>query len=234
MGDERFCQYAAGICHHQQNHQLPNSLFFGYPSAPEASADAIHSAIDLLKKDPTLGVTPVDWQELPVEGNLIFCEICKSIRSCSCSVLNVTNANFNVLFEYGFALGAGCALWPLVEDGLGQDDRMYTQLETMTTVGYSRFTNGKSIHRNSRKAALDASLTIRVAPVLGDGPTREAIGVLYLKSPQYNEPSLRVTERLSLFETEVITDDPSEVAFRALLVPSEPPQSVRGCGSPRE
>lgn len=214
---ERYCQYASGACPQPPPDCIPDSLFFGYPSHPESSVDAIKHAIELLQTSATLRVEATDWQDLPIEGNVIFCEICRAIRSRTCCVVNVTNANFNVLFEYGFALGTGRALWPLVEEGIAQSDRLYTQLGTMTTVGYSQFANGTSLYKKLvKKQPWTRTSHFAVPPVLGSGPTRDAMGILYLKSPQNNEPSLRITERLSLYDAEIITDDPREVAFQPL------------------
>lgn len=123
-----YCQYVEGLCPETRVAAPHECIFFGYPSLPETSADAIKKSIELVRNESSLHVQVVDWQDLPIEGNLIFCEICKAIRQSNCVVLNTTYINFNVLFEYGFAVGAGRAVWPLVEAGIAREDLTYSRI----------------------------------------------------------------------------------------------------------
>lgn len=194
-----------------------NSLFFGYPSLPKAVTDAVQNAIELIRNDQKLNVTVIDWKELPIEGNIIFCEICKAIRQSNCVVLNVTDANFNILFEYGFAIGIGAAIWPLVEEGIEKGDRLYSQIETLTTIGYSTFTNSKSIITKIRKKKpWERVPQFKLPAALGLEATREATGLLYIKSTHNDEPSLTISETLFKSPLEIITDDPIETPFQPL------------------
>jgi len=70
-----FCQYKEGICERTIPPTPKSCLFFAYPSKPKTSADAMQGAIKLLSKDEDTAVELIDWWELPIEGNIIFCEI---------------------------------------------------------------------------------------------------------------------------------------------------------------
>jgi hypothetical protein len=178
----------------------------------------MQSAIRLIHENSSPAIPALDWRELPIEGNIILCEICKAIRSHSCTVVNTTYVNFNVLFEYGFAIGSGRAIWPLVEEGVSKDELVSTNIKTITTIGYSQFSNGNSIfHKIFKKQPWERTSHFDLPLFLGDHPTREAMGVLYIKSAQNNEPSLRISEALSLLPFELIVDDPIEVPFRHLV-----------------
>lgn len=213
-----YCQYLERECSESKLAPARASLFFGYPSVPESTADAIRNAIDEIRKGGDVKVDVVDWRDLPVEGTVIFCEICKAIRKSHCAVLNITNANFNVLFECGFAIGAGRAIWPLVEDGISKSERMYAQINTLTTVGYSGFTNSKSVaDRIRKKQPWQRVSRFELPPALGMASTTDVTGLLYLKSPQNNEPSLAISEILSRQPMDFVTDDPSEIFFHPMV-----------------
>jgi len=212
-----YCQYREREC--SESHLAPaqDSLFFGYPSVPESTADALRNAIEQIREADDLKVDVVDWRDLPVEGTVIFCEICKAIRKSHCAVLNITNANFNVLFECGFAIGAGRAIWPLVEEGISRSERMYAQINTLTTVGYSSFTNSKSVvDRIRKKQPWQRVSRFELPTVLGMASSTDVTGLLYLKSPHSNEPSLAITEILSRQPMDVVTDDPAEIFFHPM------------------
>jgi|GEM_PF-1285528 len=211
-----YCQYVEGPCPESEVYPTGDSLFFAYPSKPETSTDAIQGAIQLINDNDRLNVAIYDWRDLPIEGRIIFCEICKAVRQSSCVVLNITKANFNVLFEYGFALGLNKALWPIVEEGIEKAKRSYAEIETLTTLGYSRFTNSQNLYKKmSKKKPWAKTPSFTLPTRLGESPTTETMGLLYLKSPHNNEPSLRVSEALSLLPLELITDDPTETPFQS-------------------
>ncbi|MCP8310174.1 MAG: hypothetical protein L6N94_01575 [Candidatus Methylarchaceae archaeon HK01M] len=212
-----YCQYKEGLCPVPTEYPSGSGLFFAYPSRPVPSAEAIQGAIELLSKDTTVNVGLIDWKDLPIEGNIIFCEICKGIRKSSCVVLNQTDTNFNVLFEYGYAIGAGRAIWPLVEEGVAKEDRIYTSLDTLTTIGYSGFTNSKSIHSKMlKKKPWERESHFDLPEPLGKDATRETLSLLYLQSPQDNEASLRITEAILTTQLGIIIDDPREVSFHPM------------------
>lgn len=213
-----YCEYRKEPCARASNvFPAGSCLFFAYPSEPQTSVDAIHRAIDLLADDKTVNVELFDWRDLPIEGNLIFCEICQAIRKSTCVVLNTTYVNFNVLFEYGFSVGTGKAVWPLVEEGIANEDRVYTSITTLTTIGYSSFTHGKSIYNKMLKKKPWLRTSRLVLPTaLGQDVTRDTMALMYLQSNSDNEPSFRISETLSILPIEVVNDNPREVAFQPL------------------
>jgi len=212
-----YCQYREDLCPVPTKYPSGSGMFFAYPSAPVTSAEAIQGAMSLLSTDNTVDVGLIDWKDLLVEGNIVFCEICEAIRKSSCVVLNQTYTNFNVLFEYGYAIGAGRAIWPLVEEGVAKENRIYASLDTLTTIGYSSFTNSRSIYsRMLKKRPWTRKSKFDLPQTLGKDVTREALSLLYLQSLQDNEASLRITETISTTQLGVIVDDPREASFHPM------------------
>ena len=121
----------------------PLDMFFAYASEPRRRVDAIRGAIERIQGDSEVGCKIADWTDLPIEGKVIFCTICEAIRNARCVAADITDLNFNVLFELGFAIGAGRAIWPLVESS--EENRLYKAFDTLTTIGHSRYTNSKPV-----------------------------------------------------------------------------------------
>ena len=156
-----------------------------------------------------------DWTDLPIEGKVIFCTICEAIRNARCVATDITDLNFNVLFELGFAIGAGKAIWPLVESS--EEDRLYKTFDTLTTVGHSRYTNSKTIATKlSKKKPWTRGAHLNAPSLMASKPTRGARQILYLRGPSEDEASLRVEETLEASGLSVIIDDPSEVPFQPI------------------
>src|SRR4051794_10430425 len=95
-----YCEYAAGECDQKFTFTLGSSVFFAYASEPEPIAATIEHSIEVLKESWNKW-NWVPWKSLPVQGQMIYCEICKSIRSSATVVCDVTTLSFNVLFELG-------------------------------------------------------------------------------------------------------------------------------------
>ena len=190
-------------------------MFFAYPSSTQRRVDAIQGAIERIQYDQEINCKVSDWTTLPIEGSVIFCTICEAIRNARCVAADITDLNFNVLFELGFAIGAGRAVWPLVENS--EDNRLYKVFDTLTTIGHSRYTNSKSIASKvlKKKPWLRGS-HLRSPSIMTDVPTRSARQILYLRSPFDDEASLRVEEMLDNSGVSIIKDDPSEVAFQPI------------------
>ena len=193
----------------------PSDMFFAYASEPQRRVDAIRGAVERIQGDSALDCKITDWPDLPIEGRVIFCTICEAIQNTRCVATDITDLNFNVLFELGFAIGAGKAIWPLVESS--EEGRLYAAFDTLTTVGHSRYTNSKSIaNKLSKKRPWTRGAHLPVPSLMASKPTRAARQILYLRGPSEDEASLRVKEALEDSGLSVVTDDPAEVPFQPI------------------
>ena len=213
---EPICPYQRMPCASVHSGDIgPLDMFFAYASKPQRRVDAIRGAIERIQLGSAINCRIVDWTELPIEGGVIFCTICEAIRQAGCVAADITDLNFNVLFELGFAIGAGKAIWPLVESS--EENRLYKAFDTLTTIGHARYTNSKSIATKlSKKKPWNRSAHLLAPSLMASKPTREARQVLYLRSPLEDEASLRVGEILESSGLDVVVDDPSEVAFQPI------------------
>ena len=77
-------------------------VFIAYPSKPEI-ADVMRQ----VQQKNTSGLTVVTWERPDLGGNELISSIISSIKECDFVAADVTQLNFNVTYELGFALGLG-------------------------------------------------------------------------------------------------------------------------------
>lgn len=215
--NEGFCPYSGKPCSAVHSAEpRPFDLFFAYASKPQRRVDAIQAAIEMVRDDTRMGLSVVDWQDLTIEGTIIWCALCEAIRNSGTLVADISDLNFNVLFELGFAVGCGRTIWPIIEETELQS-RTYSSFKTLTTIGHSKYKNSRSIFTkiSRRKQWTKKPYLSALAPLSG-APTRKAHQILYLKSTSENEPSLRITEFVEQLPLDITVDDPSEISFQPL------------------
>ena len=94
---------------------------------------------------------------------------------------------------------------------------MYSAFQSLSTIGYSRYKNSKNITQKLlKKRPWNRKPPLPRPTMLEGRPSGNATSVLYLKSPNDDEPSLRITEALRRPRVDLITDDPNEIAFRPI------------------
>jgi hypothetical protein len=104
-----YCEYANGPCDQDFSHVGSTGHFFIYPSQPELISKSIELALAEINK-ANAPIKYMSWRDLNIVGKIVFCEICKALRSATCVYADVTSLNFNVLFEVGYCIGLGIPL----------------------------------------------------------------------------------------------------------------------------
>ena len=118
--------------------------FFIYPSQPKIVAQTISDTVrDLQNHAPQRNYK--SWESLNIGGAIIFCEICKAIRSAKSIIGDITTLNFNVLFELGYALGLGKPVLPIRDSSYERDKKLFEELGIFDTLGYQDFRNSSDL-----------------------------------------------------------------------------------------
>jgi hypothetical protein len=194
----KYCQYAAGPCDHSFASLPPSEAFFIYPSEPQHISATIESAIGALSEGSS-SARFKSWKNLPIHGQLIFCEICKALRTSKTVVADVTTLNFNLLYEIGFCIGLGVPLIPIRDTSYIKSRRDFEELGVLDVLGYVDFTNSSELAKKLRERLPGKSLPAPSLDIRRDSP-------LYLiKGP------LETDGELQLFATV----KKSRVRFRA-------------------
>jgi len=143
----RYCKYASGPCDQSFSGIAPSEAFFIYPSQPILLARTVSDAITLLHRQYNAKENWVSWENLSVGGHIIFCELCKTIRGTRRIVANITNLNFNVLFELGFAIGLMKPVLPLRDSTYETQRKQFDEIGIFDTLGFETFTNSLELVR---------------------------------------------------------------------------------------
>jgi hypothetical protein len=128
-----YCQYAGGPCDQEFLHGYASKAVFLYPSKPANVAVTIEGAADLLKQNLPQQKW-LTWRDFRVEGQVVFCEICKRIRFADFIAADVTTLNFNLLFEIGFAVGLGIPVAPIRDTTIITNKSEFDELGMLDTI----------------------------------------------------------------------------------------------------
>jgi len=109
---QAYCEYAGGPCDQTFGSPTRSRGVFLYPSNPSIIANTIEAAVQELGRVDR-GNRWTSWKHFGIEGQIIFCEICKALRFTDLVIADVTTLNFNLLFEIGYALGLGLPVVPI-------------------------------------------------------------------------------------------------------------------------
>lgn len=182
---------------------------FLFSSQPTQIAATIEAAVALLKQRHPEQEW-LTWRDLPVQGRMIFCEICKGMRSAGVVVADVTTLNFNLLFEIGYCIGLGIPVVPIRDTSYMVDRRAFEVMGLLDTLGYQDFVNAEQLAdvlaptertpltRPPRKTYNDSPLYVLKGPIDTEGAVRlmSALKKSPLRFRQYDPVE---TPRLSLF-----------------------------------
>ena len=206
-----YCEYAAGECDQSFQGLSSVSGTFLYPSQQEQVAATIEAAVRLLReRTPRNGWRT--WKEFDTRGQLIFCKVCKSMRSSEVVIADVTTLNFNLLFELGFALGLELPVIPVRDTTILSSHDEFRQLGLLDTVGYVDFQNAEGLAEQlaarwpvdpipNPKVELNRELPLFVirAPFPTEGDVR-LISTLKRSGLHFHSYDVVETPRLSLHE----------------------------------
>ncbi|MCK5534361.1 hypothetical protein KAI68_04525 [bacterium] len=183
-----FCQYINCNCQKNLSRHKKEKTFFLYPANPPLIASTIERSAELLAKKHQSKEYLI-WKNLKNEGKIVFCEICKAIFSSSLLICDITNLNFNVLFEIGFIVGLSKSFIPIFEGSYEQNKKVLSQVGLLDTIGYRKFANSNDIVNIVESCPVN-KLIQRNVKVDIFRP------IYYLKSPIDSDGSLRITSVL--------------------------------------
>lgn len=139
-----FCHYAAGPCDQPFSGFRVARAFFAFASEPSTVSATVQRAVEQLRRSKP-NHHWASWRDLSIGGQVIFCEICRTIRYSEIVVADLTTVNFNVLFELGFAIGVSRPVLPIRDMSYSRDANELAELGFIDTLGYETFQNSDNI-----------------------------------------------------------------------------------------
>ncbi len=197
-----FCQYADGPCDQDLSALANGEGVFLFGSQPPAIAATIEAAARQL--DESTHTSWRTWRNFETGGQIVFCQICKAIRGAATVFADVTTLNFNLLFELGFCLGLDVAVVPIKDPTYSVDQRAFTSLGVLDTLGYLDFQNAAELARNAGEALGRPTLQRPPKKTFRDAP------LYVLKGPIDTEGAVQMMSTLKKSPLHFRTYDPEE------------------------
>lgn len=115
-----------------------------YPAKPALLGDTIQHALHALNhEEATRGLE--SWEELDLPGRFIGTEVMRKITEGKIFFADVTEVNFNVTFEVGFAIGCRKRAILLRNETLESDTDIVRQIGIFDTLGYTNYSDSTSL-----------------------------------------------------------------------------------------
>lgn len=125
---------------------MPSILptFFVYPSLPKLIGDAVELAVGNLREKS--GITVVQsWRETDIAGRFVAEQILNKIEAAQAFAADVSQLNFNVAYEVGFALAKGKHVVLTRHKGLQPKPPLITDVGIFDTLGYLEYQNAAEL-----------------------------------------------------------------------------------------
>ena len=139
-----YCQYVGEACDQSFTEPAKSRVFFAYPSSPSVVAGTISSAIETLKQSYPR-TQWLSWEDMDIQGQMIYCQVCASMRASAVFVADVSTLNFNVMFEIGYAIGLGLPIFLIRDTSIGMDKRAFRDIGVLDTLGHLEFVNSQEL-----------------------------------------------------------------------------------------
>lgn len=180
---DRYCGYIDEDCDEKIT-EKKSGVFVAYPSDPAYVSETIKQAVETSREGSNQKI--ISWEDLPVTGSIIFCEICKAIAKAEAVVADITTLNFNVMFELGYAIGLGKPVIPIRDDSYTRDQELFEEVAIFDVVGYQKFTHVDDLRRIFSATGQATPLKLREQSPSNVEP------IYIVKSPHNSEASTRI------------------------------------------
>jgi len=117
-------------------------MFYAYPNNPEIIGSTIETAVNNYNLSNDKIRT---WKALDVAGCFIIGEIKSNIDKMQIFIADITQLNFNVTYEIGYAIGTGKSIMLTKNKGIKEGDSTIREVGIFDTIGYSEYENSDDI-----------------------------------------------------------------------------------------
>ncbi len=179
------------------------SGFVAYPSRPPEIGRTVSAAVDHLRSQ-NRAVDLRTWEENDVAGRFIYEPILEEINDGHLLVADVTQLNFNVVFEIGYAIGRQKRAFLVRNRTITGSDDLIAQVGIFDTLGYQTYSSSRDLA--SHLASVSSVKPITIA---GNAPNTGA--PVYMVVPRdKTDPEIHTFSRVKKARLEFRTFDPEE------------------------
>jgi len=210
---EKYCEFSSSICPNNIELREENQIFFAYSSHIDKVIHEINTAIINLKKETDINW--ISWEnDLQIENDIIFCQICKKILNSKSIVTELSDLNFNVLFEYGYSIGLNKKIFPTVNNDFPFEN-IEKYIKPLMGIGFSRYENN-NLHKKILKKKFwdkpkdNTIFSFSKKNILGSDTKLEFNNLFYIKNNDNQEVAEKIENEIEKFSIDTITDDSTE------------------------
>ncbi|HPO15574.1 MAG TPA: hypothetical protein PLI09_19185 [Candidatus Hydrogenedentes bacterium] len=184
---------------------MPNTLkgFAAYPASATEIGQQLHAAQESLHKEHGFpGLTL--WDENDIPGRFVVTPILEGISHSDFLLADVTQLNFNVAFEIGFAIGQRKRILLVRSNAHKRDDILFREFGVFDTLGYKEYDNSKELVHHI--------LSLQdTAPLVFNGNKLNHVSPIYLLMPQHKtDIEIRLNARIKKARIRFRSFDPEE------------------------
>jgi len=177
--------------------------FFAYPSAPTLVGETIEQALaNLRDKSGIVGVE--SWRETDIAGRFIAEQVLNKISDADVLVADVTQLNFNVTYEVGFALAKGKRVILTRHKGIKAKQPLASDIGVFDTLGYLEYQNAAELEKIIR-GITDATPSLR-----NIYPLNQTVPVYLIEARYRTDPVTRIISRVKKARLSFRSFDPGE------------------------
>ena len=118
--------------------------FVAYPFNPREVRDAVAATVEKLKQlRPSLVLHP--WEANDIPGRCLVDPILDKIRDADFIVADISQLNFNVIYEIRFSIGKHKRVVLIKNRNLKDNDRLARETGIFDTIGYQAYSNSEDL-----------------------------------------------------------------------------------------
>jgi hypothetical protein len=177
--------------------------FFAYPSEPAIVGETIEQAIGNLRDKS--GITVVkSWRENDIAGRFIADQVLENISDHTALIADVTQLNFNVAYEIGFALAKGKRVVLTRHKGIIPHRPLVADVGIFDAIGYLEYENAGQLETHIRGITDPTPLARQALPLNQNVP-------VYLIEARFRTDSVtRIISRVKKARLSYRSFDPRE------------------------
>jgi len=179
------------------------SGFFAYPSQPADIGQVIERAVGMVAKSNSETQVKT-WAALDIVGHFISGEVLAGIDAADFLIADITELNFNVTYEIGYAIGKGKRILLVKNKALVAQGVTIAKVGIFDTLGYRDYQNSTDL-----AAFIVAASTVKALDV--SAPMNLKAPVYYLDLPVKSDWSTRIVSRIKKAGFTFRNFDPNEI-----------------------
>ncbi len=187
-----------------------NKIFVPYSSFPDQIGITIEETAKQLNQN-TKKIKINTWKQIDIPGRFIVEGIFEKIDSSDIVVADLTQLNFNVFFEIGYAIGKSKRVFLIVNASLSPPKKDFSNLGIFDTLGYQEYSNSLELSDYITKI-------VDISPLNFPDFSIDKTSPIYVLDTLYKtDASIRILSKIKKARINFRSYDPCEQTRLSLL-----------------